>query len=68
MILGGFPQALFDTRYPAPGSPELAQQLVEQLAPIAVTLDHEWGTGSWFLGCADQDVSGGRYSGGPAKH
>lgn len=31
---GGFPQALFDTRYPAPGSPELAQQLVEQLAPL----------------------------------
>lgn len=48
---GGFPQALFDTRYPAPGSPELAQQLVEQLAPVAVTLDHKWGLdhGSW--GC-----------------
>lgn len=46
---GGFPQALFDTRYPAPGSPELAQQLVEQLAPVAVTLDHKWGLdhGSW---------------------
>ncbi|MHA6312679.1 4,5-DOPA-extradiol-dioxygenase [Pantoea sp. S-LA4] len=46
---GGFPQALFDTRYPAPGSPELAEQLVRQLAPIPVRLDHEWGFdhGSW---------------------
>lgn len=46
---GGFPQALFDTRYPAPGSPALAQQLVEQLAPVAVKLDHEWGLdhGTW---------------------
>ena len=46
---GGFPQALFDTRYPAPGSPELAQQLVEQLAPVEVKLDQDWGLdhGSW---------------------
>jgi len=46
---GGFPQALFDTRYPALGSPELAEQLVRQLAPIPVRLDHEWGFdhGSW---------------------
>lgn len=46
---GGFPQTLFDTRYPAPGSPELAEQLVRQLAPIPVRLDHEWGFdhGSW---------------------
>ncbi len=26
---GGFPQALYDTHYPAPGSPALAQRLVE---------------------------------------
>lgn len=46
---GGFPQALFDTRYPAPGSPELAEQLVSLLAPIPVQLDHGWGFdhGSW---------------------
>jgi len=46
---GGFPQALFDTRYPAPGSPELAEQLVSLLAPIPVKRDHAWGFdhGSW---------------------
>lgn len=47
---GGFPQALYDTYYPAPGSPALAQHLVELLAPVPVTLDKEaWGFdhGSW---------------------
>jgi len=46
---GGFPQALFDVRYPAPGSPALAQQVIEVLAPIAVQADSEWGFdhGSW---------------------
>lgn len=46
---GGFPQALFDTRYPAPGSPELAQQIADALAPVAVRFDHQWGFdhGSW---------------------
>ncbi|EFN7192949.1 4,5-DOPA dioxygenase extradiol [Escherichia coli] len=47
---GGFPQALYDTHYPAPGSPALAQHLVELLAPVPVELDKEaWGFdhGSW---------------------
>jgi 4,5-DOPA dioxygenase extradiol len=46
---GGFPQALFDTHYPAPGSPALAQQVANALAPVAVELDREWGFdhGSW---------------------
>lgn len=46
---GGFPQALFDTHYPAPGSPALAQQVADALAPFAVELDQEWGFdhGSW---------------------
>ncbi|MFZ4833591.1 4,5-DOPA dioxygenase extradiol [Rouxiella sp. Mn2063] len=47
---GGFPQALFDVRYPAPGSPELAKQVQELLAPIKVIADtSEWGFdhGSW---------------------
>ncbi|HAC8240509.1 TPA_asm: 4,5-DOPA dioxygenase extradiol [Salmonella enterica] len=47
---GGFPQALYDTHYPAPGSPALAQRLVELLAPVPVVLDKEaWGFdhGSW---------------------
>lgn len=46
---GGFPQALFDTHYPAPGAPLLAQQVADALAPVAVELDQEWGLdhGSW---------------------
>ena len=46
---GGFPQALFDTHYPAPGSPALAQQVADLLAPVEVRLDQEWGFdhGSW---------------------
>ncbi|EIL8297358.1 4,5-DOPA dioxygenase extradiol [Salmonella enterica] len=47
---GDFPQALYDTHYPAPGSPALAQRLVELLAPVPVALDKEaWGFdhGSW---------------------
>ncbi|ENS4278864.1 4,5-DOPA dioxygenase extradiol [Salmonella enterica] len=47
---GGFPQALYDTHYPAPGAPALAQRLVELLAPVPVALDKEaWGFdhGSW---------------------
>ncbi|PRD15815.1 4,5-DOPA dioxygenase extradiol [Pantoea coffeiphila] len=46
---GGFPQALFDTRYPAPGSPALARKIAEVLSPIDVQLDQEWGFdhGSW---------------------
>ncbi|MCL2892792.1 4,5-DOPA dioxygenase extradiol [Brenneria tiliae] len=47
---GGFPQALFDTQYPAPGSPELAEKIQRLLAPIPVAADGgEWGLdhGAW---------------------
>ncbi|WJV62963.1 4,5-DOPA dioxygenase extradiol [Pectobacteriaceae bacterium CE70] len=47
---GGFPQALFDTQYPAPGAPELAYKIQQLLAPIAVSADHgDWGLdhGAW---------------------
>ncbi|QHM74180.1 4,5-DOPA dioxygenase extradiol [Mixta theicola] len=45
----GFPQALFDTEYPAPGSPTLAQDIVDALAPASVHFDHSWGLdhGAW---------------------
>lgn len=48
---GGFPQALFDVQYPAPGAPALAQRIQQLLAPVAVKLDHEWGLdhGSWSV-------------------
>lgn len=48
---GGFPQALFDCQYPAPGSPQLAKKVVELLAPFSVTLDKDWGLdhGAWSV-------------------
>lgn len=48
---GGFPQALFDVRYPAPGDPALAQRVRELLAPQAVALDEDWGLdhGAWSV-------------------
>jgi len=52
---GGFPQALFDVQYPAPGSPELAQRIAQLLAPLEVRLDkdeqHGWGLdhGTWSV-------------------
>jgi len=48
---GGFPQALFDVQYPAPGSPLLAKETQQLVQPLAVTLDEEWGLdhGTWSV-------------------
>ena len=48
---GGFPQALFDVQYPAPGSPELATEIQKLITNPAVELDHDWGLdhGSWSV-------------------
>lgn len=48
---GGFPQALFDVQYPAPGQPALAEAVQELLTPTPMGLDHEWGLdhGSWSV-------------------
>ncbi|MCS3868188.1 4,5-DOPA dioxygenase extradiol [Chryseobacterium ginsenosidimutans] len=48
---GGFPQALFDVQYPASGSPELAREAAELLAPVLVEEDHNWGLdhGAWSV-------------------
>ncbi|MFP9115498.1 4,5-DOPA dioxygenase extradiol [Flavobacterium sp. RHBU_3] len=49
---GGFPQALFDVQYPAPGSPELAKKASELITTTRVGLDnHEWGLdhGTWTV-------------------
>ena len=48
---GGFPQALFDVQYPAPGSPELALETSKLIASTSVGLDHDWGLdhGTWTV-------------------
>ena len=48
---GGFPQALFDVQYPAPGSPEVAKLTADQVTSTAVGLDHDWGLdhGTWTV-------------------
>lgn len=48
---GGFPQELFDVRYPAPGSPALAKQVQGAFAEPPVALDLEWGLdhGTWTV-------------------
>lgn len=48
---GGFPKALFDVQYNAPGSPELAEVTQGLLTPTTVDLDHNWGLdhGAWSV-------------------
>lgn len=48
---GGFPKALFDVQYPAPGSPELAKETKSLLAKTEVGLDDKWGLdhGAWSV-------------------
>ena len=48
---GGFPRALFEVQYQAPGSTELAQRVRDMLAPTEVALDDAWGLdhGTWSV-------------------
>ena len=48
---GGFPKALFDVQYPAPGSPELAEEIIRLVATTTVSPDAEWGLdhGCWSV-------------------
>jgi 4,5-DOPA dioxygenase extradiol len=50
---GGFPRALHEVEYPAPGDPELARRVRELLAPVPVGLDNRWGLdhGTWSVLC-----------------
>ena len=47
----GFPQPLYEQRYPASGDPALALRVAALLAPARVGLDQEWGLdhGTWSV-------------------
>jgi 4,5-DOPA dioxygenase extradiol len=48
---GGFPPELYDVQYPAPGSPELAEETKRSIRATEVGLDFEWGLdhGCWSV-------------------
>lgn len=48
---GGFPQELFDVQYPAPGSPDLAQETSKIVQKTKIELDDHWGLdhGAWSV-------------------
>jgi 4,5-DOPA dioxygenase extradiol len=48
---GGFPPALFDVKYPAPGDPALAGHIKGMIVKTQVEEDHEWGMdhGAWTV-------------------
>lgn len=48
---GGFPKALFDVQYPAPGSPEFAKETKSIIKKTEVHLDDTWGLdhGAWSV-------------------
>src|SRR5262245_43870958 len=49
---GGFPKALFDVQYPAPGHPEVADRVrAEVKTPAVMSDDEDWGLdhGTWSV-------------------
>ena len=48
---GGFPQALFEAQYPAPGAPDVANATIELVRSSHLKADTEWGLdhGAWSV-------------------
>ena len=48
---GGFPKALYDIQYPAPGDPELANEIKNRVTSTTIGLDVNWGLdhGAWTV-------------------
>ncbi len=49
----GFPQALYEMQYPAPGAPELARSIKAAIQETTIHLDFSWGLdhGAWSVLC-----------------
>lgn len=47
----GFPKALYEVEYPAPGNPQLAKETASIITSTQVELDHDWGLdhGTWTI-------------------
>ena len=48
---GGFPEELYQVKYPAPGDPVLAKETVSMIRSTKAELDHDWGLdhGAWTV-------------------
>lgn len=48
---GGFPRELYEVQYPAPGSPQLAQEIIDSLRNHSAEPDYQWGLdhGAWTV-------------------
>lgn len=48
---GGFPKALYEVQYPAPGYPSLAEETQKLITSTSVGLDEQWGLdhGAWSV-------------------
>lgn len=48
---GGFPQAMYDLQYPAPGDETLAKEISNTIQNPHIELDHQWGFdhGTWTV-------------------
>jgi 4,5-DOPA dioxygenase extradiol len=50
---GGFPEKLYQMKYPAPGNLELTRRVKELLSPLSISIDGSWGLdhGTWAVLC-----------------